>query len=105
MATPTSATPTTSGISPNSDVIITDESEVFTEGATVEIVETTPLSVPPPKSPKKKGAPAYRGKLLHKYVCFQVNFGGFSLFVTFALQNFVLRIFTHDTLRNSSLFI
>ena len=56
------------GIPPNGgDVIITDESEVFTEGATVEIVETTPLPLPPPKSPKRKGTPAYRGRLLLKY--------------------------------------
>ena len=64
VATPTSATPTTSV--PTSDVIITEENEVFTEGATVEIVETTPLTISQPKSPKKKGAPPYRGRLLLK---------------------------------------
>ena len=64
VTTPTSATPTTAVQS--SDVIITDESEVFTEGATVEIVETTPLTISQPKSPKKKGAPPYRGRLLLK---------------------------------------
>ena len=63
VATPTSAPPTT-GV-PTNDVIITEDSEVFTEGATVEIVETTPLT-PRPKSPKKKGTPAYRGRLLLK---------------------------------------
>ena len=69
VATPTSATPTTPGdIPPNSDVIIADESEVFTEGATVEIVETTPLPAPQPMSPKRRGPPPYRGRLLLKLV-------------------------------------
>ena len=66
VATPTSAPPTMGGVPPNGDVIITDESEVFTEGATVEIVETTPLLTPQSKSPRRKGAPAYRGRLLLK---------------------------------------
>ena len=65
VTTPTSATP---AANVQSDVIITEESEVFTEGATVEIVETTPLVVSQPKSPKRKGAPPYRGRLLLKYV-------------------------------------
>ena len=69
VTTPTSATPISGGVPPNADVIITDESEVFTEGATVEIVETTPLVTPPLKSPKKKGPPPYRSRLLLQYVC------------------------------------
>ena len=64
MTTPCSATP----CSASNDVIITEESDVFTEGATVEIVETTPLTISQPKSPKKRGAPPYRGRLLLKYV-------------------------------------
>ena len=59
---------------PTSEVIISEDSEVFTEGAldmpgaTVEIVETSPMMVSQPKTPKKKSMPAYREQLLLRWV-------------------------------------
>ena len=71
VTTPISAPPPDT---PTSAVIITEDNEVFTEGAldmpgaTVEIVETSPMVTPKPKSAKKKGMPAYREELLLRYV-------------------------------------